>query len=135
MESGHCSEPLPVVVEPSCTACALFLKTANTACGAVGVFTYDLCSRPAAACTHKLAVMFSVPYDFNLYSNWFSVGIFDKTKQCDHGLYNQMYNRTDRAFVRGKAGSGLTFKKDQFTVMATMTNTYGPVIRAEVKEG
>ncbi|XP_030592682.1 DELTA-stichotoxin-Hcr4b-like [Archocentrus centrarchus] len=127
-------KPLPLVIDPSSTGSALFMKTPNTACGAVGVFTYDLRNKSTVESTEKLAVMFSVPYDFNLYSNWCAVGIFDKSKECNYDLYYQMYNKTDKAFTRGKAGPGLNYKKDQITIMALMTDSYEPVIEVEVRD-
>lgn len=54
-------------------------------------------------CTEKISTMFSVPYDFNLFSNWYAVGLFDKSKECNHYLYYQMYNKTDNMFVKSKA--------------------------------
>ncbi|CAL8318426.1 unnamed protein product [Lota lota] len=88
--SGHCFKPLPLEVKPATKDTAIFKKTPHTACGTVGVFTYDLFNTSSQT-MEKLAVMFSVPYDFNLYSNWFAVGVFSSNKNCDHDLYREMY--------------------------------------------
>ncbi|XP_035510865.1 LOW QUALITY PROTEIN: bryoporin-like [Morone saxatilis] len=133
-DSGSCTEPLPgTSIDPSKTGNALFTKTPNTARGAVGVFTYNLLNQSANASTEKIAVMFSVPYDYNLYSNWYAVGIFDKSVLCDHDLYYQMYNNTG-TFERKKGGQSIEYRKDNVTIIATMTDTFQPVMHVEVKD-
>lgn len=101
--SGGCASPLPPTVGSSTTGSVLFTKTPHTAKGAVGVFTYDLRNNSTKNSYEKLAVMFSVPYDFNLYSNWYAVGIFGGEKKCDYNLYCEMYYHSEAGFVRGKA--------------------------------
>ena len=54
--------------------------------GVVGVFTYYL---PEISKT--LAVMFSVPFDYYWYSNWFDVRLYSGYKRADEDLYEQMY--------------------------------------------
>ena len=134
-ESGSCDKSLPLTIDPSGSGDVLFIKTPHTACGAVGVFTYDLVNRSTNEATEKIAVMFSVPYDFNMYSNWFAVGIFDKSKKCNYDLYYHMYNNEDTSFDRSKAsGSCLSYKNDRVTVMASMADTYQPVMKVEVSD-
>ncbi|CAK6980509.1 DELTA-thalatoxin-Avl1a-like [Scomber scombrus] len=131
--SGHCETPLPPTLGPSESGSARFTKTPQTACGSVGVFTYDLLNGSTKQHDARLAVMFSNPYDFNLYSNWYAVGVFDTAKTCDHELYKQMYNSAENGFVRGKAkGSGLTYSSHHVTIRATMSDGYQPVMKVQV---
>jgi len=44
--------------------------------------TYDLFERNRNDYIETLAIMFSVPWDYNLYKNWFAVGIYPKGKEC-----------------------------------------------------
>ncbi|KAK2833951.1 hypothetical protein Q5P01_017840 [Channa striata] len=132
-ESGSCEKPLPAVIGVSSSGSALFVKTPHTACGSVGVFTYDLYHHPSKQNRGKMAVMFSNPYDFNLYSNWFAVGVFDMSKQCDHDLYKEMYNNKEKGFVRGQAKCGcLNHTSHAVTIRATMGDSYQPVIKVQV---
>ena len=133
IESGSCAIPLSPFIAPSKCDVVEFSKTPNTACGSVGVLTYDLLEEDTDQPTEKIAVMFSVPYDFNMYSNWYAVGIFEKSKECDHDLFNDMYYNTSPSFVRGKANSpALIQEGDRVKVMATMSDSYQPVMKVQV---
>lgn len=48
-------------------------KIGLTATGSVGVITYQLKDRDGT-----LAVMWSVPYDYSLYKNWWGVKVYDR---------------------------------------------------------
>ncbi|CAL8243559.1 unnamed protein product [Lota lota] len=134
LTSGGCSKPLPLKLNPATRNKALFAKTPHTARGTVGVFTYDLCKTGSIA-TEKIAVMFSVPYDFNLYSNWYAVGVFSCTKSCDYDLYCEMYYNNESGFVRGKAADGsLQYKQRDVVIKASMSDTYTPYLKLKVKQ-
>ncbi|KAM4615184.1 DELTA-sagatoxin-Srs1a-like isoform 1-T3 [Polymixia lowei] len=134
-ESGCCELPLPPVVGPCSTASALFNKTSGAATGAVGVFTYELVNPDLNDYSHVVAVMFSVPYDRNLYSNWCAVGIFDRGNDCDYNLYDIMYNGTENNFVRGKAdGSSISYEGDYVIVRASMSDSGEAVLMVNVND-
>ncbi|CAL8381812.1 unnamed protein product [Arctogadus glacialis] len=134
LKSGGCRKPLPFEINPATSGNAVFAKTGNTARGSIGVFTYDL-SLNGSDSTKKMAVMFSVPYDFNLYSNWHAVGVFDSNKICDHELYSEMYYKNNSNFVRGKAADGIVeYKHRDVVIMASMSDSYTPYLRLKVKQ-
>ena len=54
--------------------------------GAVGVLTYNI---PDLGQT--LAVMFSIPFDYNLYSNWWGVKLYSGKKEADQKMYEDLY--------------------------------------------
>ncbi|XP_028268220.1 DELTA-stichotoxin-Hmg2b-like [Parambassis ranga] len=125
--SGHCDTPLPSTIRPSEGGSALFAKTPHTACGSVAVFTYSLQNKK------KMAVMFSVPYDYNFYHNWYAVGIFGENTRCDEHLFDRMYYREQEGFIRGSAnGPSLTYMEENAVIKATMTDTYQPILSVEI---
>ncbi|KAF6735425.1 Fragaceatoxin C [Oryzias melastigma] len=135
LESGHCEIPLPPMIGPCSAVRTLFNKTTGTATGAVGVFTYDLFNADLNDYNHVMAVMFSVPYDRNLFCNWFAVGFFGKQKKCDHRLFNSMYNGSETHFVRGKAdGSCISYESDFVVVSASMTDSVEAVLRVDISD-
>lgn len=81
----------------------------------------------------KMAVMFSVPFNYNFYENWQAVGMFGMGTNCDVNLYKEMYDGKQIGFVRGKASdSRLLFQQDDVLIEATMTDTCQPVLSLKV---
>ncbi|KAJ8280030.1 hypothetical protein COCON_G00070960 [Conger conger] len=73
--SGSCVRaPQPTVEKGASVMCA-FGKTAGTVRGAVGVLTYDIAEDQEMEAVKRLAIMFSVPYDYNLFKNVFALGL------------------------------------------------------------
>uniref|UniRef100_UPI0037E864CA uncharacterized protein n=1 Tax=Semicossyphus pulcher TaxID=241346 RepID=UPI0037E864CA len=134
IKSGFCAEPLPPHIGPSTSGKALFTKTANSARGSVGVFTYDLINTSTKESSQKIAVMFSVPYDYNLYSNWYAVRVFEKSRVCDKALFEHMYHNADGMFDSAKAGSGLSHNKGEVTIMASMSDSSTAIIKVEIND-
>ncbi|XP_037829778.1 DELTA-actitoxin-Aeq1c [Kryptolebias marmoratus] len=130
---GRCQDPLPPTIQPKETGKALFKKVPDTACGSVSVFTYSIMDKSSKQDLGKLAVMFSNPYDFNLYSNWYAVGELKMQKLCDYNLYYEMYYCNEIDFVRGKAnGRSLSHEGRYVTVKATMSDSWQPVLKVDV---
>lgn len=135
MESGLCEDPLPPMVGPCSPATTMFNKTTGAATGAVGVFTYDLFNADLNDYNHLLAIMFSVPFDRVLYSNWFAVGIFERGSNCDYNLYNKMYNGSEINFVRAKAnGSSISYEGDYVIVSASMSDSVEAILKMEIND-
>lgn len=54
--------------------------------GSVGVFTYYV---PSVGKT--IAVMFSVPFNYHWYSNWWDVKVYPGKKRADYNMWYDMY--------------------------------------------
>ena len=54
--------------------------------GAVGVFTYYI---PDLKKT--LAIMYSVPFDYNLFRNWWNVKLYSGRKEASKKTFSDMY--------------------------------------------
>ncbi|XP_076149469.1 DELTA-sagatoxin-Srs1a-like [Alosa pseudoharengus] len=137
--SGFCDVPLPPRLSPSETGSGRFVKKPHTACGAVGVFTYDIYQRCEDQCMGKIAVMFSNPYDFVSHSNWYAVGVFCKETVCDDKLFNEMYYGDQNGFVRAKASEGSLTYSDcsgaisyKLGITANMSDSCEPVLKVNV---
>lgn len=132
--SGLCQIPLPAKLKPSESGNTMFSKTGGTARGSVGVFTYDLYDHEKKGADKKIAIMFSVPFDYGMYSNWFAIGVFDRDTNCDYDLYCKMYYSPERGFVRGKAdGLDLTHTDNDITVKSSMTNSSIATLKVDVQ--
>ncbi|XP_059927647.1 DELTA-sagatoxin-Srs1a-like [Gadus macrocephalus] len=132
--SGGCLKTLPFDINPGTRDTATFEKTRHTAEGSIGVFTFDL-SLNSSDPTKKMAVMFSVPYDFNRHSNWHAVGVFNSDEICDDDLYCKMFNDNSSCFVRGKAADGsLKYEHRDVVIHASMSDTCTPELKLKVEQ-
>ncbi|CAH3013549.1 unnamed protein product [Porites evermanni] len=82
-------------------------KTAGpVARGAVGVLTYYI-----PHIDKTLAVMYSVPFDYNWYSNWFDVWLYSGKRRANYNLWYRMYYdnpfKGDNYWHERDLGSGL----------------------------
>merc|ERR1712002_831679 len=134
LDSGNCHSPPQPTVRPLKTEVCNFSKTSAKATGAVGVLTYDLLERQSNSAKEKVAIMFSVPYDYNMYKNWFALGMYPMDKESNESLYKEMYyNKEQKDFVREEAkGSGLTFKGKQLDIKATMSPMGRAIMKVEL---
>ncbi|CAG8595136.1 uncharacterized protein OCT59_002256 [Rhizophagus irregularis] len=62
-------------------------KTAGpVSTGTVGVFVYHIKDQ-----NQSLAFMWSIPFDYNIYSNWWSIIVYDGFIEANDDLYRGMY--------------------------------------------
>lgn len=86
--SGTSDDVLPASVSPQEAVIYPARKTFGpVATGVVGVLCYYIPDREVS-----LYVLFSVPFDYNLYSNWWDVKVFSGKKTPDEQMYNDMYH-------------------------------------------
>lgn len=141
--AGTIKSPLPPALRPSQSGTALFVKTPYTASGSVGVFTYDIFEMLNRKFCGRIVVMFSNPFDFNLYHNWYGIGAFNNNKQCNAYLFNEMYYGMQNGFVRGNAsGPSLSYEMNKsgpdgyygpdLTIKAYMSDDCQPLIKVEL---
>lgn len=141
--AGTSKSPPPPALRPSESGTALFIKTEHTARGSVGVFTYDIFEMSNMKSHGRIAVMFSNPFDFNLYHNWYGIGAFNNNKQCNDYLFNEMYYGTQSGFVRGQAsGPSLSYEMNKLgpdgyigpdlTIKAYMSDDWQPLLKVEL---
>ena len=65
-------------------------KTKGSARGVVGVVAYYV--QPIRS---TIAVMFSVPFDYGLYQNWWNVKLYYGKRRADYKIYEEMYYRAN----------------------------------------
>lgn len=78
-------------IEPGAKDCTLFVKKAFTACGSVGVLTFQFNDRQS----QRLAILFSNPFNHILYDCTFGLH-FTKTGVSARQLYEDMYSHGER---------------------------------------
>lgn len=133
MESGFPFNPPQPTIRTNKTELCSFTKDDNTATGAVGVLTYELLNMQTRQCSELMALMFSVPFDYNFYKNWLGVGIFECARACDKHLFHLMYKDDFTSFIRQEAnGSGVTYRGQVLDVRATMSDEGKAIIKLEL---
>lgn len=133
MENGFTFNPPQPTLRSNKTELCSFTKDDNTASGAVGVLTYELFHMRNRQCNELIAVMFSVPYDYNVYKNWLGLGIYEHTCDCDEKLFKLMYYEEEKNFIRKEAdGSGLKYAGKTVDLRATMSNEGKALIKLEL---
>lgn len=135
METGRVFNPPQPTVQPMKSKLCSFHMLEGTATGSVGVMTYDLFVKGGNDHIQTMAIMFSVPFDYNLHKNWFAVGFYPKERQCDQALYKEMYYNSAKDFVMEEAnGSGIHFEGGHLDIRATMSAVGRAVIKVELWE-
>ena len=107
-KSGTSDGVLPERVPPKKGFVYSARKTVGPfATGVVGVFTINV--RPSNPIT--VAVLFSVPFNYNIYQNWWDVQAFEGELRPDSKLYRNMYkgkpSKGDNGWHEKDIGFGL----------------------------
>uniref|UniRef100_A0A8C6WFW8 Uncharacterized protein n=1 Tax=Neogobius melanostomus TaxID=47308 RepID=A0A8C6WFW8_9GOBI len=135
-----CADPLTLTIKPDSSGKGLFIKSQVAPRGSGGVFTYDLYNADKKKCEGRMAVLYKVPYDLNLRSIVFAIGIMEMETECDKHLFHNMYKKDPKKkpseFERGKAGgSSLKFESGSgVTIRASMSNSGKAKMNIEVKK-
>nr|XP_057924273.1 DELTA-sagatoxin-Srs1a-like [Doryrhamphus excisus]XP_057924274.1 DELTA-sagatoxin-Srs1a-like [Doryrhamphus excisus] len=134
LESGNCHSPPQPTVRPLKTEVCNFTKTGGSTAGAVGVLTYEIFVPHNSSPLEKLAIMFSVPYDYNFYKNWLGVGLYPSDRDTDEKLYKEMYYDKDmKNFVREEAkGCCVDFYDTKMDIKVTMSPMGRAIMKVEV---
>uniref|UniRef100_A0A0E9SCQ8 Uncharacterized protein n=1 Tax=Anguilla anguilla TaxID=7936 RepID=A0A0E9SCQ8_ANGAN len=56
--------------------------------------------------------MFSVPFDYSLYENYFALGLFETARACDSSLYDLMYNGEGTLQTAKATGTEISFRSE-----------------------
>lgn len=80
-----------------------------------------------------MAIMWSVPFDYNFFSNFYAMGIYD-SKTCDCKLFDELYySKSKDQFRRYQADNTReTYTDDDITISCKMTNSYEATLIIEV---
>ncbi|XP_024127507.1 bryoporin-like [Oryzias melastigma] len=134
MSSGFSYHPPQPTIRTTMTEVCSFTKDDHTATGAVGLLTYDMFHMPTRVISQRMAIMFSVPFDYNLYKNRLAVGVVDHSTACDKHLYERMYDGKDLGnFARSEAnGSGLEHRAASVDLRATMSAVGKAIVKVEL---
>ena len=102
-------------------------KTPHAATGCAGVLTWEIDESD-----EKLVLMYSIPYDHNLHSNWIGVGLCNKSITP---TFDEMYYGEERDFKRKEFYNDIdpvNFSTSDFRVEATCGASHKPTIRVKL---
>lgn len=92
LSSGQCDDPPSNEIKAfSASDPILFSKTNDVARGTVGLLSYRF-----KGSQHKLVVMWSVPYDYNLYENWWNLDVVPINRSLDKDLWDELYKNAKK---------------------------------------
>merc|ERR1712012_192233 len=131
---GYVKTKPPQVIAAGMKDCMVGHKVGDTATGCVGVAAFKIGSDDDTVC-----IMYSIPYDQNLYSNWLAVGITDNDRVPLTGntLFNKMYYETEDFFKRKDFyydSNEVSFERGDFKVTGEMTKHHRCEITIKISE-
>jgi len=126
--SGEWGE-IPQHIDPGKRESSFGRKYSGTATGVAGTVSWKIENGDCAV------VMFSLPFDFNLYSNWLSVGIMKESEVKGHPLFDKMYSGKESNFTRGQFYSNpkpIEFKNGSYKIVGEMGTTHEAKIKIQI---
>ena len=80
-----------------------------------------------------LILMWSVPYNLNIYNSYFGIGVVQLTTRFTRDMlpywYKQMIeNKQGKTFQRGVGGDHLVYKHEEFFVIGEFGTGYHPLL-------
>lgn len=131
-DSGRVQNPPPPTIDRGENGACVFIKTPYTACGAVGVLSYNFGNT-------QISLLVSNPYDYSKYSIEYALYIPDRPIKTDSALYNKMYYELTESscFTKsslGKDNPSLSLRRGDVTVSATMSNEKKAILKIDVRD-
>ena len=85
-----------------------------------------------------LIIMWSVPYNLNIYNSYFGIGVVQLTTRFTRDMLPYWYkqiieNKQGRSFQRGVGGGHLVYKHEDFFVIGEFGTGYHPVLNIRYK--
>lgn len=104
-------------------------KIGITATGCEGTISWSI------PCTNQmLVVLYSVPFNHDLYKNWLAFGIFDKESTTDY--FSKMYQKIEPNKFASKMFyedvSPIKFINDDFIIKGQMGSNHKPIIQIKI---
>ncbi|XP_007656134.2 DELTA-actitoxin-Oor1b-like [Ornithorhynchus anatinus] len=132
--SGHTHLPPSPIIPPKTKRHCIFVKTDGAPRGSVGLLVYKI------RLNLSLAILFSNPYDYNLYSIEFAVALYERDMAGTEldVLYDHIYKQKEQGSLKvakrklGSTQEPLVLKERGVRVSATMSNDAKAVIRVHV---
>ncbi|XP_069058001.1 DELTA-actitoxin-Aeq1b-like [Pleurodeles waltl] len=133
-ESGYNSIPPALTIPPGETENCVFVKKDLAPTGSVGLLIYN-CGK------FSLAIMFSNPFDYNIYKVWYGIHILEGTKEHHdlEELYRDMYYKMspnkffDKAEV-SKTTKSIALHYEGYHVIATMSFDSKAILKVKIEE-
>nr|7PUD_A Chain A, Bryoporin [Physcomitrium patens] len=104
-------------------------KSDHTARGTVGTFSYYIQDEDKT-----VHVMWSVPFDYNLYSNWWNIAVVDGRQPPDSNVHDNLYNGSGGMPYPNKPDQYINNEQKGFHLFGSMTNNGQATIEVELKK-
>ncbi|XP_038608692.1 DELTA-thalatoxin-Avl1a-like [Tachyglossus aculeatus] len=132
--SGHNHTPPTPLIPPAAKGHCVFVKRNFSLRGSVGLLVYEIED-------HTLAVMFSNPFDYNLYKMEFAVALssYSEGTQDLKALFDLLYQETEKTWLvvakekLCESQLPLVLRAGRLMVTATMSNNVKAILKVHVE--